>query len=110
VATGRRQLTLGGQASSVTARFSPDGRYLITADGGQQTVWDARSGRRLVDMPPALWAVMLPGDREIVSGGFDGVSAIRRCDGCGTWAQLVRRIDARHLRELTAAERARYLR
>jgi WD40 repeat protein len=110
VATGRRQLTLGGQASSVTASFSPDGRYLVTADGGQETVWDARGGRRLVDMAPALWAVMLPGDREIVSGGFDGVTAIRRCDGCGTWVQLVQRIGARHLRELTAAERARYLR
>jgi hypothetical protein len=110
VGTGRRRFTLGGQASSLTASFSPDGRYVVTADGGQETVWDAANGQRVVDMPPALWAAMLPGERAIVSGGLDGVPVIRRCDGCGTWAELVQRIDARHLRELTPAERAKYLR
>jgi hypothetical protein len=53
---------------------------------------------------------MLSGDRAVVTGELDGAPVIRRCDGCGTWAQLVQRIDARHLRELTPAERAKYLR
>jgi WD40 repeat protein len=109
VASGRRRLTLGGQAANVTASFSPDGRYIATADGAQQTVWDAQTGRRVADLPAAGWATMLPGDRVIVSGGMEAVTTIRRCDGCGTWPQLVRRIEARHLRGLTPAEQARYL-
>jgi hypothetical protein len=41
---------------------------------------------------------------------LQGPSVIRRCDGCGTWSQLRRRIEARHLPALTQAERTRYLR
>jgi WD40 repeat protein len=70
VAGGRWRFTLGGQAANVTASFSPDGRYVVTADGAQQTVWDARTGRRLVDLGAAEWATMLPGDRAIVSAGL----------------------------------------
>jgi WD40 repeat protein len=109
VASGRRRFTLGGQAANVTASFSPDSRYIVTADGAHQTVWDAQTGRRLVDLPAALWATMLPGDRAIVSAGFGGTPVIRGCAGCGTWPQLVQRVDARGLRELTPVERARYL-
>jgi WD40 repeat protein len=110
VATGRQRFTVGGLASSVDAGFSPDGRYIVTADGGQAAVWDAQTGRRLVDLPAALRATMLPGDRAIVSTGLVGTPIIRRCDACGTWPQLVQRIEARHLRALTPAEQARYLR
>jgi hypothetical protein len=110
LATGRRVVIPAHQGFIESLGFSADGRYVVSsgADGAAR-VWSADSGRLLVELPSSGADALLPGNRALVSLG-SGPPLIRRCDGCGTWDQLVRRIDARARRDLTRAERAAYVR
>jgi WD40 repeat protein len=96
------------------ARFSPDGRWLVTAGQKSARLWTA-DGRPLWSLygPKSLTAVAFQADsRTIVTREEDGVVRRYVCELCGSLEELMalaeRRLDATG-RTLTAAERARYL-
>ena len=116
VATGQEVgPPLQGNSEVRDARFSPDGRWVVTA-ANRAGVFDARSGTLVVRLQghegPVTSAAFGPNGRTIITGGADG--AIRRyvCQICGGGDDLVtlaeRRLAATG-RELTAEERERYL-
>ena len=97
------------------AAFSPDGHWLVTA-ANRATLWAATDGEsilRLQGHEGTVTAVAFdPSGRIIVTGGADGTVRTYRCDPCGDVDELVeladRRLAGTH-RELTEAERERYL-
>jgi WD40 repeat protein len=111
LASGRRATISGHTGFVESADFSVDGRLLLTAgDDATARVWDTAAGRQLVVLPGSGSAALFPGGRAVLTLGGLGPPLIRACDGCGTWDELVQRIDARARRVLTAAERRTYVR
>ena len=97
------------------AAFSPDGHWLVTA-ANRASLWDATDGElilRLQGHEGTVTAVAFdPSGRIIVTGGADGTVRTYRCDPCGDVDELVELADRRLAgtrRELTEAERERYL-
>jgi WD40 repeat protein len=108
----RRPKVLSGHDGLLaSAEFSQDGRYVVTAgfEDGAARIWNPDSGQLLAELPNSGAAALLPDNRRVVTIG-DGPRLILDCDACGTWDQLVQRIDDRVRRELTPAERATYVR
>jgi WD domain, G-beta repeat len=97
------------------AQFSPDGRWLVTA-APRASLWDAREGTNIVRLKghegTVTSAAFDPSGRTIVTGGEDGTIRSYRCQVCGGLDDLValaeRRLQATR-RELTSADRERYL-
>jgi WD40 repeat protein len=97
------------------ARFSPDGRWVVTA-ANRAALFDARSGAlvvRLQGHEGTLTSVDFdPTGRTIVTGGLDGTIRRYVCEICGGLDDLValaRKRLAATGRELTPAEREQYL-
>ena len=117
---------LPGHFSSVqSARFSPDGRWVVSAGPRTAGLWDARTAEffaptGLADpfirgpvRGPVTTALFMPDGRRIVTGSGDGTVRTYLCTVCaGTkeLARLARTRLAQVERGLTAAERLRYLR
>jgi WD40 repeat protein/class 3 adenylate cyclase len=111
--TGRLVAEFPHDTEIWAVRFSPDGRLLVTASGETVTVWDVASGQRLVELPghegPVLTVDFSPDGSLIASGGDDGTIRIQRCEVCAPLDQLLRLARERVTRDLTPAERARFL-
>jgi WD40 repeat protein len=92
-----------------TPQFSPDERQLLTDSARSVSIWDSDEGRLLLTLPSSGASAMLPNRNAIVTLGENGPPLIRSCPGCGEWNELLSRIDARAVRELSAVERRRFV-
>jgi WD40 repeat protein/DNA-binding winged helix-turn-helix (wHTH) protein len=98
------------------AEFSPEGELIVTA-GLDQTVrlWDFNTGRMLLQIPNPRGASMTQASfshdgKLIAVSDVKGGSAVYACEICGiSGRELLNLALKRKIRELTAAERARYL-
>ena len=101
--------------SVVDARYSPDGRWIVT--GGPQTAGLWTSAGEFVGYlrgPTTLLtaAAFLPDSRTVITAERGGTVRAYRCLICGTIPELVRLAEQRLAatgRTLTAEERRRYL-
>jgi WD40 repeat protein len=117
VATGTEKYRIE-EAQSATvedARFSPDGRWLVTAGPISARLWtaDGEGGRYLYGPKPTVAAVGFdPGSRAVLTRETDGTVRRWACELCGGLDELETVGKARLRatdRKLTAEERARYL-
>ena len=98
------------------ARFSPDGRWIVTAGPLSAGLWNASNGtfvRYLRGAPGPLAIAGFQGDsRTIVTVSRDGTVSRYRCEVCGTIPELLDLAEARLRatgRTLTQEERELYL-
>jgi WD40 repeat protein len=111
--TGRLVAELPHPAPVSGVAFSPDGRFLVTGSGDAATIWDLASQRPLVELLGHSGGVgpvdFSPDGSSIVSGGGDQTVRVWRCEVCAPIDQLLDLARERALRDLTPAERARFL-
>jgi WD40 repeat protein len=112
-ATGRLAAELPHAGPVFDTGFSPDGRFLVTASGDAPTIWDLESQRSLVQLFGHTGGVITvdfsPDGSSILSGGEDRSLRIWRCEVCAPIDEVLLLARSRALRELTPAERARFL-
>jgi WD40 repeat protein len=81
------------------ARFSPDGRWIVTAGPSAAGIWLTRSGDLLYFIrghKTAVRAVTFAQDnRRVLTAGADGTMRDYRCDLCGELSALQRLANAR---------------
>jgi WD40 repeat protein len=115
--TGRALSVLRAHFGPVfDARFSPDGRWIVTAGPLSAGLWNASNGtfvRYLRGAPGPLAIAGFQGDsRTIVTVSRDGTVSRYRCEVCGTIPELLDLAGARLRatgRTLTQEERELYL-
>jgi WD40 repeat protein len=91
-------------------RFSPDERYVVTSwSPGRTEIHRASDGHLIAAFAGAGAVAMTGDDRRLVIVGQDGAGLLHTCDACASWPELVKRAEQRAVRELTPAERARFL-
>ena len=115
VATGELVRVFSHNTAVHDAQFSPDERWLVTA-ALRASLWDAHDGTNIVRLKghegTVAAAAFDPSGRRIVTGGVDGTVRTYDCMICGELDELVELAETRLAttrRELTPAERARYL-
>jgi WD40 repeat protein len=98
------------------ARFSPDGRWIVTAGPISVGLWNASNGtfiRYLRGAPKPRVAGFQDDSRTVVAVSKDGTVTRYRCEVCGTIPELLDLARAQlrlTRRELTSEERELYLR
>ena len=116
LAAGKPIAELSGHVRPLwSVAFSADRRFVVTGGSdGTTRVWETDTGHPVVVLPGGGGAAFGPGKRSVavvagVDPGTGDVSAIRACDACAGWPELLRRAEARADRPLTAAERRRFI-
>jgi WD40 repeat protein len=114
--TGELSHVLTGHFGAVQdARFSPDGRWVVTAGPITAGLWNARTGelvRYLRGPTSALIAAAFTDNDTIVTSEADGSRRQAGCTVCGELPALLALADARlgrAGRQLTPQEREQYL-
>ncbi|HET6623697.1 MAG TPA: hypothetical protein VFG70_04145, partial [Gaiellaceae bacterium] len=117
VASGKALRVLRAHFNAVSdARFSPDGRWIVTAGPRSVGLWEAATGElvRLLYGPPGPYTAVsfTPDSRTILAVAGNGVTARYDCRICGGVPELVA-LAAERLaatgRQLTPQERELYL-
>jgi WD40 repeat protein len=99
--TGRREpVSYRGHVSIVAdARFSPDGRWVVTAGPSAAGLFVAETGERVYFLrghgAPLSAAIFTRDSRRIVTAGTDGSVRTYVCNVCGSLAQLRREAKRR---------------
>jgi WD40 repeat protein len=113
IATGRLVAELPHAGPVPVVAFSPDNAFLVAASGSAPTIWDLGSQRPLVQLFGHQGRVgpvdFSPVGSSILSGGEDRSIRIWRCEVCAPIDKVLQLARSRVLRELTPAERARFL-
>jgi WD40 repeat protein len=107
--TGRLDMELEDHTNGVASvEYDRDGRLLATRDFNDTVrIWSAASGDILLTLRDAQATDMSPDGRRILVS--NGRARLHRCDVCGELDELLALAERRVTRELTAAERERYL-
>jgi WD40 repeat protein len=115
VASGEQVQLVQHNTAVHDAQFSPDGRWLVTA-ANRGGLWDVQTGSNLGRLQghegTLTSAAFAPDGVTVVTGGVDGTVRTYRCEICGgldALLALAQRRLADTGRELSAAERERYL-
>ena len=115
VETGEQVALLQGHVGLVeSASFSPDGAFLVTA-GLDRTarVWDLDTGAAVLVLRghdgAVTRALFSPDGSRIASASQDRTARVWECEVCVPDDELVELAQASVTRELTPAERERYL-
>jgi WD40 repeat protein len=112
--TGQGLFTLSGHTEYVNGvAFSPNGRWVVTASGDKTAqIWDAATGENLMQLgwnnSPRTCVAFSPDGQRIITGTLDGPVPIYTYEILGSGQELRRLAEARR-RELTPAERNKYL-
>jgi len=108
-ATGRLEAELEDHAGGVdSVEYDRDGRLLATRDlNGTVRIWSVTSGDILLTLRDTDSVDFSPDGRRILVSGDQ--ARIHRCDVCGDLDELLALSERRVTRELTPAERERYL-
>ncbi len=108
----RSGLTMVELPAAETVLWSPDGRFVLTAQEEEIQLWNAATGRGVTSLrhvPILAGNVAFSSDgRQIAVGGLDAVR-LYACDACLPFQQLLALARRRLTRRLTAAERETYL-
>ena len=98
-----------------TAVFSADDRLIASGStNGSATLWDTARRKRIADLPglsSTIYAIdMSPGGERVVAAGENGQARVYHpCRTCPSVGALVAKARSMVGRELTAAERRKYL-
>jgi WD40 repeat protein len=108
-ATGRLDMRLEGHTSGVASlEYDDEGRLLATRDFGDTLrIWSATSGDTLLVLRDAESTDLSPDGRRVLVSGDR--ARLHRCEVCGDLDDLLALAERRVTRELTPAERERYL-
>jgi WD40 repeat protein len=108
-ATGRLETELGDHARGVdSVEYDRTGRLLATRDFNDTVrIWSVTSGDTLLVLRDAESADLSPDGRRILVSGDR--ARLHRCEVCGDLDELLALAERRVTRELTQAERERYL-
>jgi len=116
-ATGQGSYALRGHSGAVSdAAFSPNGLWVVTAGRSVAGLWDLASRQRMLFLRGHAGRVLAASfdatGLNIATVGVDGTLRTYSCEICGGIAHLLRLAERRLAatgRELTPAERRRYL-
>jgi WD40 repeat protein len=114
--TVKEPSVLRGHTTRVlTAAFSPNGKFVVTAGGQTARVWNAGTGNELVnfreDIDEVTSAVFSPDGKYILTaskGSHGGTMRIYDFEAGGSLKDLMALADGRVTREFTAEERAKF--
>lgn len=110
--------TTGAQVSRIVGHrgrilgtsFSPDARYVITSSAdGTTRVSEVADGSLVATFASAGAAAMTPDNKRLVVIGPRHPPLVYACAACAPWQELVKSAERRTPRELTRAERGRFL-
>lgn len=108
-ATARLEMELDGHTDGVASvEYDREGRLIATRDIRRTVrIWSAATGDVLLTIRDAEGADFSPDGRRILVSGDR--ARIHRCEVCGDLDELLALAERRVTRELTTAERERYL-